>query len=142
MVGGGLGGVISNGAFFRDGGVGTSGEHEAATQALLAPGLGGFIADEVAAGDIDGKSQRPFVVGNVARGIAGNKNTGSDANGIKTAVGDGHVVEHAADALALRNVCRQTEGGATGRQARTGHADARAEAVGDFLGRGFGGSFV
>ena len=72
MVARRLGNVVGHRTFFRDGGVGGSGEHELAFQPLFFPRLERFIADEVAAGDIDVERERPFVVGNVA-GCVGSK---------------------------------------------------------------------
>ena len=71
MIGGGLGGVVGNAAFLGDYGVGAGGEDQVAGEALLAPGVGGFVADDVTALDVDAEGEVPFIIGNVAGGIAG-----------------------------------------------------------------------
>ena len=82
------------------------------------------------------EGQRPFVVGNVAGGVARHKNSGGDADGIEAAVGERDLVQHFADARRDSVMSRrQADRRAAIGDARAGHADAEAVFVGDFLRR-------
>ena len=133
VVAGGLGDVVGDGAFFRDGSVGRGREDERALEALLLPRLPGLVADEVAAGDVDGEGDGPLVVGDVAGGVARHEDAGGDANGVEATVGQRNLVEHLADAGAVGDVGGETDGRAAIGEAGAGDADAHAVLVGDFL---------
>ena len=88
MIRRGLARVVGDAAFLRHDRVRTSGEDEAAAQALLGPDRAGLIGHKVGAGDVDREGQRPFFVGDVSRRIGRDENSGRDRDRIEAAVGE------------------------------------------------------
>ena len=103
MIGGGLGRVVGDASLFS---ATTALALVVSTRLPRKPCsfqvLAASSRDQVTAGDIDVERQRPFVVGNVAGRVARHKNPGGHANRIEPAVGERDLVQHFADARAIR----------------------------------------
>ena len=139
VVGGGLRGIVGDGPLLGHRGISARGEDEVTAEALFLPGDEGFVRDEVAAGDIEGEGQSPLVVRDMASGVRRDEDTRRDADGVKTTVGEGDLIQHLADRSSVHDVAAEADGRAAIREARAGDADADAVLGSDFLGRGLGG---
>ncbi len=100
--------------------------------------LNGLVGDEVAAGDVDSESERPFVVGDVAGRVARDEDACRDADGVEPAVGDGHGVQCLANACAIGDVGGEADRGTTAREAAAGDSDAETVLRLDLRGGGVG----
>ena len=72
-------------------------------------------------------------------GVGRKEDSGGDGDGVETAVGERHLVEHRADAGAVGDVTGKADGRAAIRNAAARDADAQSVFAGDFVRGGLGG---